>query len=184
MSSSTSSTSKKKKIVTPICQQSPALLDQSVEKSSSVFDTLSQFPSSPPIPRFRINQLPRLSQRELPIYSSPSRFVTRRIEPRPNSPIASSEGAEVILLAACQSVEVAEKEDFEGAPVDPYSEEDDNDAFLNQCSSEESSSEEEHSSNEEEWDDDNDLHPPQPPQCPRMTTCYGEPSLFQLYPRW
>ena len=53
-------------------------------------------------------------------------------------------------------MEVAEKEGFEGAPVDPYLEEEDNDAFLNQCSSEESSSEEEHSSNEEEWDDDNE----------------------------
>ena len=70
--------------------------------------------------------------------------MTCRVEPRPSSPIASSECAEAILLAVCQSVEVAEKENFEGAPVDPYSEEEDNDAFLNQCLSEESSSEEEH----------------------------------------
>lgn len=83
--------------------------------------------------------------------------MTRRIGPCPSSPIAFSEGAEAILLVACQSVEAAEKEGFEGAAVDPYSEEEDNYAFLNQCLSDnESSSKEEHSGNEDEWDDDNE----------------------------
>lgn len=144
--------------------------------------------------------MPRPLQRELSIYSCPSRFVSHRVGPCPSSSIASSEGVEAILLAVCQSVEATEKEGFKGAPVDPYSEEEDNDAFLNQCSSDnESSSEERHSGNEDEWDDDNEddngqaaqaswmdsgANLLQSPQCPRITTCYGDPSLFQLYPYW
>lgn len=80
--------------------------------------------------------------------------MTRRIEPRPSSPIASFESAKNIFLAAYSLVKVAEKEDFEGAPLDLYLEEKDNGVFLNQWLLEESSKEE-YSSNEEEQDDDN-----------------------------
>lgn len=85
----------------PTCQQSLAFLDHSIEKSSSVFDIPSHFPSSPPIAWLKINQLPKLSQKELLIHSSLSRFVTCHIEHRLSSPITFSEGTKTILLAAC-----------------------------------------------------------------------------------
>lgn len=59
-------------------------------------------------------------------------------------------------MAAYQLVKVAEKEDFKKGPINPYLEEEDNDAFFNQYLLEESSFKEKHSSHEEEWDDDNE----------------------------
>lgn len=110
--------------------------------------------------------------------------MTCCIESYLNFSITCSKSAKTILLVACQLVEVAEKEDFEEAPVNLYSEKEDNDTFFNQWLSEKSFSKEKHSNNKEEWDNNNDLYPPQPPQCPCITTCYREPSLFQLYPWW
>lgn len=131
MLSNTSSTSKKKKIVTLTCQQTQALLDHSIEKSSSDFDTSLHFFSSLPVACFRINQL----LRGLLIYSNPSRFVIRHIVTCSSSSIAFSEGVKAIFLATCQSVEVAKKESFERVLVDLYLKEKDNDAFFNQYSS-------------------------------------------------
>lgn len=108
-----------------------------------------------------INQLPRLSQpKKLPLQTFG--LFRRPATVRASSPIASSEGAEAILLAACQSVETAEKEGLDGAPVQFSSEEEDNNAFLNKPSSEDSSSEDQDvdSSDKDKWDDTESLDEP------------------------
>lgn len=95
------------------------------------------FPSSPPLSRhseqsswsFR-STLPRSSPR-LPAprsgYVTPIRFHRKDI---PNSPIATSEGADAILLGACEAIETTVEKGLEGGPVDQSSEIDDNEAFL------------------------------------------------------
>lgn len=120
----------------PINQPSPAFLSHNIEKSL-VINTSLHFLLSPPVASFRINLPLRVPITAIPIDSNPCKFLNQNqhILPRPNSSIASSEGIEAILLAACQLVEAIEKEGFESTPVDLYSEKEDNDTFFNQCSS-------------------------------------------------
>lgn len=144
--------------MTPSHQQSLGFLDHSVEKSS-VIDIPLHFLSSPAVAGFRINLPPRVPRTPIPIISILCRFLNwnQHVLPCPSLLIASSEGTKAIFLAACQSVEAVEKEGFEDAPVDLYLEEEDNDAFFNQCFSDnEFFPKERDSSNKNKWDDEDD----------------------------
>lgn len=113
----------------------------------------------PPVADSKINLLPKVPRIVIPIVSSPCRFLNQNqhILLRSSSPIASSKGAKAILLAACKLVEAVEKKGLEGASVDLYSEKEDNDVFLNQCSFDNKSfCKEGNSNNENKWDDEND----------------------------
>lgn len=152
MSSSASKSSKRQKIMTPSeCLQTPEP-PQRVEfssSSSSLLSTPMHFPSSPPVFRPLIFQSPRLPE---PRKSSPQRHKVLKRRARASSPIASSEGIEATLLATCQSIENAEKEGLDGAPVYFCSEEEANNVFLDQLSSDESLSEDNNDKNDNEQD--------------------------------
>ena len=115
------------------------------------------FPLSPPVSRhsdqsswsFR-SSLPRSSPR-LPAprsgYVTPIHFHREDI---PSSPIATSEGANAVLLGACKAIETAVEKGLEGGPVHQSFEIDDNKAFLQ----ENLESEDENESDEEDWLDE------------------------------
>lgn len=152
------SNSKKKKIMTPLYQQSSAFLNHSIEKSS-IIDTCLHFLSSPPVTGFRINLPPRVPRTAILIVSSPCKFLNQNqhIHFHSSSLIAFFEGTKAILLTACQLVEVIENKGFESALIDLWSEEEDNDTFLHQHSSDNKSfSKDGNSNNENKLDDEDD----------------------------
>lgn len=114
------------------------------------------FPSSPPV-QYSNTQSPWSPH--LPLHTS--RFLADSAEPshkqqypkhnvRPSSPLATSEGADAILLGACQAVETGVEVGLEGGLVDQLSEIEDNEAFLQ----ENLESEEESTSDEDDWIED------------------------------
>ena len=113
------------------------------------------FPSLPPV----LYQSPRLPPHQNQKY--PERFSnTKSRYLRPNSPIGTSEGADAVLLGACEMVEEAAEEGLEGLEgglVDQSSELGDNEVYLHQdLQSEDDSTEDdwlEEDSDVEESDD-------------------------------
>lgn len=78
---------------------------------------------------------------------TPIRFHREDI---PSSPITTSEGADAVLLGACEAIETAVEKGLEGSSVDQSSEIDDNKAFLQ----ENLKSEDENKSDQKNWLDE------------------------------
>ena len=141
--------------------------------------TPSVFGSSPPVLSFLT---PKLPKRRLSSLHS-SRPFKRVPIIRPSSPIASSEGADALFLATCQTAENADREGLEGAPVDVQSEADENEAFVNQYSSSELSIETSDDNNEDDWgvdDSDSEPHSEKPTWIDSGTTVKAQQKLIRI----
>lgn len=102
---------------------------------------------------------------------------------RPSSLITSSENANALFLATCQTVENADREGLEEALVDVQSEADENEAFVNQYSSSELSIKASDNNNEDDWevdDSDSESHSERPTWIDSGITVKAQQKLIRI----